>query len=618
MKSAVLAFAVLASAMWMPAGGASPLGDPVVSPEFAVADLGIRFAPADQTQPSIAYDGTNYLVVWSDTRGDNGDVYGARVRPDGSVLDVGGIAISTAPNSQLSPDVAFDGTNYLVTWSDSRRAWDRYDVYAARVTPGGSVLDPAGIPVSAEFNFDQTSPRLAFDGTNYLVVWTDGRFWPDPGAVFGARVTPSGTVLDPQGFAVSSAPNGQFAGGIAFDGENYLVSWTDLRSGPPDVYVARVTPAATVLDPNGIPVSTASGGQYASDIAFDGTNYLVVWDDGRSGLFDVYGARVSREGLVLDAGGIPISTDSSHQQLPSVAFDGTNYFVAWTDARSPWDIYGARVTPAGGVLDAGGIPISTADNDQLSPAVGFDGGNFLVVWQDDRVSRDPYNEETYGARVTSDGEVLDTDGIGLSIMHASQTYPAVAFDGTNYLVAWQDDRSGTGSAGEAHDDIYAARVTQDGTSLDGTGIAVATAPSVQGYFPSVAFDGTNYLVVWADSRHPLDSDIYGARVTPAGEVLDEGGFVISEAFSFQFTPTVAFDGRTTSSPGPTTEATRTATSTRPESHPGEMSSIRREYPSTSARTGRGPGPSPPVEGTTSSFGGTLVRTGSRRTSTERV
>ena len=263
----------------------------------------------------------------------------------------------------------------------------------------------------------------------------------------------------------------------------------------------------------------------------------------RSGLFDIYGARVSRQGLVLDAGGIPISTDSPHQQMPSVAFDGTNYFVAWDGrAVATWDIYGARVTPAGGVLDAGGIPISTADNDQLSPAVGFDGRNFLVVWQDDRVSRDPYNEETYGARVTSDGEVLDPDGIGLSIMYASQTYPAVAFDGTNYLVVWQDERSGTGSAGEAHDDIYAARVTQDGTSLDGTGIAVATAPSVQGYFPSVAFDGTNYLVVWADSRHPLDSDIYGARVTPAGEVLDEGGFVISAAFSFQFTPVVTFDG----------------------------------------------------------------------------
>ena len=37
--------------------------------------------------------------------------------------------------------------------------------------------------------------------------------------------------------------------------------------------------------------------------------------------------------------------------------------------------------------------------------------------------------------------------------------------------------------------------------------------------PSFAFDGTNYLVVWEDS---VGYEIYGARVDPNGALLDSG------------------------------------------------------------------------------------------------
>jgi hypothetical protein len=184
-----------------------------------------------------------------------------------------------------------------------------------------------------------------------------------------------------------------------------------------DIFGTRVSPAGTVLDgtATGIPISTAANNQAQPAIAFDGTNYLVTWSDNRSGDANIYGTRVSPAGTVVDgaATGFPISTAASAQADPDLAFNGTNYLVAWLDLRSgERDIFGTRVSPAGSVLDgvASGIPISTAPQQQDSPAVAFN-GVFLVTWRDRRSGK---NFDLFGARVGTNGVVQDSSGFAVS------------------------------------------------------------------------------------------------------------------------------------------------------------------------------------------------------------
>jgi hypothetical protein len=270
------------------------------------------------------------------------------VSPAGAVLDPDGIAISTAAGHQGSPALAFDGTNYLVAWSESGDV-----IRGARVSPAGAVLDPGGFAVSTgSLGF----PALAFDGTNYLAAWNQNGY-----DIYGARISPAGSVLDPGGFAISTGMIFRDEPALAFNGENYLVEWQQhLSGGYWDIYGARVSPAGTVLDPGGVPISTAAYNQQASTVASDGANYLVAWQDSRTGTgWDIDGGRVSPTGTVLDPGGIAITTVGGGQVSPALAFDGGNYFVAWQGHRSAFDaIYGARVSPAGAVLDPNGIEIS--------------------------------------------------------------------------------------------------------------------------------------------------------------------------------------------------------------------------------------------------------------------
>jgi len=561
-------------------------------PEFLIDTNSVLIpAPGFQNEPAIAFDGANFLVVWEDHRiGSSSGISGARVTPEGTVLDPSGFLISQGTDDRLNPVLGFDGENFLVIWEDYRGLWDS-DIYAARVTPQGTVLDPSGFAIAEVMNSDQIAPVLGFDGENFLVVWQDDRDNRDEPDVYGARVTPAGTVLDSSGFAITQAANGQYGpaigfGGknflvvwqdrrdtlyshiygnlvtpegqvivpndfvisyspstqgvaaLGFDGENFLVAWQDIYgSFPPSLSIrgSRVTPGGGVLDPDAIVISPTAGVRTAIDS--DGKNFLVVWEDCRGGSnFDVYGARVTPEGNVLDPSGLAISRAANGQYAPAIGFGGTDFLVVWQDGRvgaSLTDVYGARVTPDGEVTDPEGFVIPRAARDQFTPALASDGANFLVVWED---RRSGVYSDVYGARVTLAGTVLDPDGLAVSAAASSQRSPAIGFDGANFLVVWTDYRDGE------YSDIYGTRVTSQGALLDPDGFVVAQAAKLQ-RFPAVGFDGANFLVVWEDNRAGEHSvDIYGARVTPAGTVLDPDGIAISEAAGGQYAPAVGFDG----------------------------------------------------------------------------
>jgi hypothetical protein len=154
-----------------------------------------------------------------------------------------------------------------------------------------------------------------------------------------ARVSGAGVVLDPSGFAIASAASDIPA--VASNGRDYFVVWTDTRSGNSDIYGARVSASGSVLDGTGVPISTASGAQGYPAITWDGARYVVVWEDARNGDKDIYLARVSPAGSVVDAEGIAIATGSLDDREPHVASDGTNSLVAWARGSG---VYGARVS----------------------------------------------------------------------------------------------------------------------------------------------------------------------------------------------------------------------------------------------------------------------------------
>ena len=377
---------------------------------------------------SIAFDGTNYLVTWEDDHGGSYDIYGARVAPSGTVLDHACIAIHTGAGDQRYPAVAFDGVNYMVVWNGPRAGSGATDIYGARVTKAGVVLDPDGIAISWADNY-QWLPTLVFDGTNYLVVWHDYRYMGNLGScIYGTRLSTTGSVLDPDGIAIAVGPYANYQTDVAFDGSNSLVVWEDWRGSAYDVFGARVSMDGTVLDPGGIPITASPYSDRFPSIVFDGVDYMVVWMGGSN---DIFGARVTSNGTVLDPGGFDIAVAGNSQWFPTVASDGTNCLAVWQDNRSgSSDIYGARVSESGQVLDPGGFCISNAPGDQFCPTVEFDGSNYLVVWEDWRSG----SCEAYGARLSQSGLVIEPQGFAIVCGAEAVLSATLEFDPDNLNV----------------------------------------------------------------------------------------------------------------------------------------------------------------------------------------
>jgi hypothetical protein len=445
---------------------------------------------------SIAFDGTNYLIVYRNSDDNYYDaIFGTRVSPTGNVLDPDGklvCPVSNLPELQDAyPSIAFGNSNYLVVWEHTPCMWYPYcfDIYGTRVAPDLSIFDPQGIVASSDgYDFyEQWDPAAAFDGTKYLIVWEDDRVSPTSD-IYGSIITTNPSNPNPYIIVISAASDWQWYPAVVIGDSLYLVVWIDERSGNPDIYGTRIKTNGEVLDPGGIEISSTSEDQENPKVAFDGTNFLVCWDDERTSDNDIYCARIDQQGNVIDGDGILITASNYDQVFPAVCFGGMNYFVVWQDFRgNDDDIYGARITPSGTVLDPNGIVISNAAGDQEDPKVSYDGSNFLVVWDDERSGVD----DVYGARVTPAGTILDPNGIPISTANDQQEYASVVFNGTNFLVAWDDFRNNTDTA-----DVYFAEVNTAGS-------IISENPLVTGYgdqfYTALAHgSGTQTLLVYND------------------------------------------------------------------------------------------------------------------------
>jgi hypothetical protein len=316
----------------------------------------------------LAYDPNRnaYLVVWTNDRSKDDDLFGQRVSGDGtSIGEPFAIAAGNGADRRL-PAVAFNRAQreYLVVWENQD---------ATGIKIKGQRLAESGELVEGEFLIGPQSslasgfaPAVAYapQAGTYLVVWQnyvhgspassiEGQALSGQGAVIG----PSRTIAEGTTWLGNERPD-VAAGG---NGHNYLVVWQreDKARGSYDIFARRVGGDGIPQPPGEILICIWPGDQVAPVVTGLAASpfqeqYLVAWEHRpEGGPGDIHAIRVLGEGYPLGPY-LAIADTAAGETLPALACQvrDQEYLVAWTHTEpgAEEQLIQGRIVSAAGTL----------------------------------------------------------------------------------------------------------------------------------------------------------------------------------------------------------------------------------------------------------------------------
>jgi hypothetical protein len=303
-----------------------------------------------QFDPAVDAGTTDrFSFVWQDYRNGtypfNPDIYFCS-RDTGQAPENYNITQTPEELTCKSPDVAAlsDGTS-IVVWSDYRN--NNWDIYGQRVGASGQLIDTSFRINSDVGVYQQHSPRVAALGAGgFVVVWYDNRFGDDD--IFARRFDPAYNAVGGD-IPISDDNTGerQAFPAVAADGYGrFFIAWVDWRNGVypsnPDIYIRRYDSSAVPVGAS-VKVNNDNSGRPQRDVSLCSDrmgNIGIIWADSSSGQWEVMAQIVDHNG-VREGKNFPISEGTEGKQLqPDIATDGYKFYCVWADSRrGHFDIY---------------------------------------------------------------------------------------------------------------------------------------------------------------------------------------------------------------------------------------------------------------------------------------
>ena len=172
---------------------------------------------------------------------------------------------------------------------------------------------------------DSKYPAIAVDDLKVYVVWEDNT--PDllNKEIYFKKSVDGGVTWKTDKRLTNNAGDSRYPR-IAVDGSNIYVVWTDYTPGAPEIYFKKSDDGGATWRTNKRLTNNA-GYSYAPAIAVDGSNIYVVWTDDTPGNLEIYFKKSTDGGSTWKQ--TRLTNDSLGSQYPAIAADGSNVYIVW-------------------------------------------------------------------------------------------------------------------------------------------------------------------------------------------------------------------------------------------------------------------------------------------------
>lgn len=458
--------------------------DPALIAHFINVDAGGRVTPLPATIPiaaatSLTWSGSVYVfgyhessIAYAAVLDANGTLVSERVHVvTGAALAFQTFRVSAGFEGRLVG--SWFGTDRRIHYGfvDSFQLRDRsWTTLTAKnaTTPGSALLIDPAVAVSdvhTMFVWNETTPA----GVELRMARYDR---------FGRQVGTDATL------AVSRNP---IPASVVWTGANFVVAYVEgtriatIRITPEGTIWPRVFVVDDVREVDSIRMASGPHSAYA------------VWSESPS---DGAATREVRGALISESGqrpggnraGVLLSRSLPEQSQVDAAWCGSSYRAVWVDRYDRARVLFGRIAPDGTPLDGAGVTLRLAETgEQEEPAIACSADHTLVVWRE-TASVSSVRASLFGAVVAPDATVRMLFSVA-DIAVGSR--PAIVWNGSEYLVAWQsaDTRQ-----------LMLERYRGDGLFIGVPQPLHDARPGLGDTNPTLAWNGSEYVLAYQAER----------------------------------------------------------------------------------------------------------------------
>ena len=300
-----------------------------------------------------------------------------------------------------------------------------------------------------------------------------------------------------------SSPDWSYAdpSGLAFGGESYVAVYTGGQGKR--VLSAGLTPAGEKVPPGDIKLTDVEADSFGGPLVWIGDRYGAVWQDRRYDNYEIFFTLLNDKGekVIPD---VRLTNAWGFSLYPSIGWNGTEFIVVWQDERDAnnvYNVYAQRVS-VDGVPVGFNIPLTDdlTGTGNEAPWVAVGDTSIAVAWGVGNSQSRWVRFQTF----TNQLEPIMAKPVDLTDGTGNPRGQYVAWNKNNYVVAWHEE-AGPSRA------VRAAVVEQSGV-VSAPATAISAPAGGQSRYPHLRALGDRVLAIYQDNRDTGKYELYARMV----------------------------------------------------------------------------------------------------------